>query len=138
MRAVLLPAIALLGACDGSTEPAPPAAPPPLGSDFQVVASAPSPGAVGVARAATMTLTFSAPVNPATVNETTVGLWRGSAPVPVSVITDEMIARLIPRDLLEFSSRYVVTASRAVRDTAGRAMIREFRLDFTTKVNRSP
>jgi hypothetical protein len=56
--------------------------------------------------------------------------------VPVSVSVDGAAVTVTPRSLLELNTTYVVTVSRAVHDSAGRAMPTDFRLEFTTK--RSP
>jgi hypothetical protein len=91
-----------------------------------------------VARAAFVTLTFSGPVDPGTVNAGTVGFWRGAEPVAASLAVNGATAWLTPRALLDFGTTYVVTVSREVRDSAGTPMTRDFRLAFTTKVNVAP
>ena len=107
--------------------------PAPAEPSLAVVASAPINGAVGVARAAFVTLTFSAPPNPETITAGTVGLWNGPAGVPVSLALSGATATLTPRSLLELNTVYVVTVSRGVRDTAGTPLTADFRLTFTTK-----
>lgn len=138
----LVPALVVLAACGDPAAPAPPLppAPPPLPAPpgLEVVGSTPGDGAIGVARAAFVTLVFSAPVDPLTVDEATVGLWQDAIPVPASLRTVGARIELVPRDLLELNTTYIVTARREVHDTAGRPMLREFRLTFTTKANRVP
>jgi hypothetical protein len=140
MRLRLTTVLPLLAACGDAelppTGPEVPAPAPPAG--LEVVASAPADGAVGVARAAFVTLSFSAPVDPGTVNAGTVGLWRGPESVPFSLAVNRTTAWLTPRSLLDLGTTYVVTASRGIRDTAGTPMSRDFRLVFTTKVNVVP
>lgn len=139
MRVPLVPAVAILAACADPAEPPPPSSPlPSAPAGLEVVASAPVNGAVGVARSATIALVFSAPVNLATVNEGTVGLWREAESVPATLSAAGATAQLVPRDLLDLNTTYVVTVRREVQDTAGRPMVREFRLVFMTKVNRIP
>jgi hypothetical protein len=137
MRPLAAAPLVLLVGCGEPTAPTP-APPASLEPGLEVVASAPVAGAVGVARAATVTLEFSLPVNPATVNDGTVTLWREADRVPVSLSTSGATTLLVPRELLALNTTYVVTATRAVQDTAGRPMVREFRLVFTTKMNGVP
>ena len=141
MRRVWIPALATLAAC-GDPAAAPPSPPPvvpaPAAPGLEVVASAPVDGATGIARAATVTLAFSAPVNPGTIHEATVALWQETLRIPVAIRVRGDLVELVPRGLLELSTTYIVTVRREVQDTAGRPMIREFRLTFTTKKNLAP
>lgn len=131
--------LAWIAACRDAAPPMEPAGPVPTPvSGLEVVGSWPADGAVGVARAATVTVLFSEPVDRASVNAGSVGLWRGAEPVAVDLTVAEQSARLAPRALLDLNTTYVITVSRDVQDTAGRPMIRNFRAVFTTKVNRIP
>jgi hypothetical protein len=141
MRRCWIPALATLAACGdpaAAPPPLPPVAPAPAASGLEVVASAPVDGATGIARAATVLLAFSTPVNPATIHEATVGLWQEALPIPVALRVNGDLVELAPRNLLELNTAYIVTVRREVQDTAGRPMIREFRLTFTTKRNLAP
>jgi hypothetical protein len=141
MRRFWTPALAILAACGdpvGAPTPPPPVGPTPAAAGLEIVASAPVDGATGIARAASVKLAFSAPVDPATIHEATVGLWQEARPIPVGLrVTNDQV-ELVPRDLLELNATYVVTVRREVQDTAGRPLVREFRLTFMTKVSRFP
>lgn len=136
MRWCLAGFVILSTACGEATAPLP--SPPGALPGLEVVASAPVSGAVGVARAATIALEFSDPVDPATINDATVNLFREAERIAVTLSAADRTAHLVPRELLALNTTYVVTVSREVEDTAGRPMVREFRLTFTTKLNGVP
>ncbi len=142
---VVLPLAVLVVATGGCGErapgePGPDPGPEPVPSVGQLAVawSAPADGATGVARAATVTVQFSEPVDPSSVNADTFVLWQGATAVATDLMVEGDVAVLTPRALLEFAVSYTVTVSRAVRDTAGRFMPTEYRADFTTKWNPVP
>jgi hypothetical protein len=148
MRLGTVPVVsAVLGivplAC-GELPPAPPPpevpSPTPEVSSLAVLASAPADGATGVARAATVTVFFSEPVEAGSVNAETFALWQGAEQVNGAISLNDAgtIATLVPRELLTLGTNYAVTVSRGVRDTAGQPLPREYRAAFLTKVNRVP
>ena len=141
----LLPLAVLVGVAGGCGEPAPgepgpdsePESVPSLGQ-LAVVWSAPADGATGVARAATVTVQFSEPVDPSSVNADSFVLWQEATAVATDLAVEGDVGVLTPRALLEFGVSYTITVSRTVRDTAGRFMPTEYRAVFTTKVNQVP
>jgi hypothetical protein len=139
MRRFWIPALATVAACGDPASPPPGPAPvgPAPAAGLEVVGSTPVDGATGIARAITVTLGFSTPVNPATVHAATVALWQGAGQVPAALRVTGDRVEIAPRDLLELNTTYIATVRREVQDTAGRPMIREFRLTFTTKSNRA-
>jgi hypothetical protein len=130
--------LALAGCGDQPLPQEPDPTPAPSNAGPEVVGSSPADGAVGIARAISIAVVFSAPVNPVTVHATSVGLWRDAEPVIADLVLDGAVVRIVPRELLDLGTVYSVTVTRDVRDTAGAPLVRSYRSVFTTKLNRIP
>ena len=91
-----------------------------------IVSTSPVNGATGVAPGAVVTITFNEPMDPATINATTITLKTtvGSTPVS-SVVTydaNTRSARLVPNAVLTQNTNYTVDVSNAVKDAGGNAL----------------
>jgi hypothetical protein len=128
-------AVALLGlgalvAC-GDSPPAPPSGladtvPP------GVVALQPMPGQAGVRVDALVSVTFSEPVNPATVAPGSFFLTAQFQPVPGSYRYGGQTATFVPdSDFAEFTT-YTATLTQGVRDSAGNGLVSDTTWSFTT------
>lgn len=112
----------------------------------RLVATTPGADDAGVAPTAPITLTFSEPVDPATVNAKTVRVFLGTTAVPgkVSVESDGLAATFLPSepwpdlrlvrlevkaDRLDPNGKVVEAG---IRDLAGRSLPRDHLLTFTT------
>jgi hypothetical protein len=98
----------------------------------------PAAGATGVSVATVVSVKFSEPMNPATINNSTVQL-RDAAANPVAGIVayleSEFAAVLIPTSPLTVSQTYTVTVSggaTGVKDVAGNPLAANFSSSFTT------
>ena len=100
----------------------------------------PSAGNNGVSINAVVTLTFSAPLNPSTVNTSTVFLTNGSVVMPavVSYDSSRQMATLAPTSPLQVGVTYTATAkggAGGITDTLGNAMLADYTWNFTTSTN---
>lgn len=100
---------------------------------LELLDTGPSHGATGVARAVTVSATFSDELDPTTVNAGTFMLFQQAALVTVDVSATGRVAWLAPRNVLDFSTTYTVRLTEQVRDTAGHRLQRGYNWEFTTK-----
>ncbi len=100
-----------------------------------VASSDPGAGAVGVLRAPTLTVTFTEPLDAATVTATSVTLLGPAGPVTGLVDTqnNDTVARfrLLPGSQLQDQARYTLRVS-GVKDRVGRALPLDYVATFTT------
>lgn len=105
-----------------------------------VIAQRPAPGASGVSTGTTVSATFSEPLDPATVNDTTVELRdAGSMPVPatISYVPGMVDVTLTPSSQLMPFSTYTATlrggtTDPRIKDVAGNALASDVVWVFTT------
>lgn len=116
LRLGALPVLAAL-AC-GESAPLGPQ-PPADAVAPTVVTLRPAPGDTGVALLARVEVTFSEPINGATLGPASFVLRRGIAPVPGSYGVDGVTATLQPDSALDSVTIYTATLTSAVRDSAG-------------------
>lgn len=106
--------------------PTPTPTPPPTAVAPVVNASAPSAGATRVSRNASIKVTFSSKIRPATLTRTSVRLHRtgSTARVPMRLSYDAKRARLTltPKSRLRRGTTYRVVVTSKVRDTLGNAL----------------
>ncbi|NMC71785.1 MAG: Ig-like domain-containing protein [Myxococcales bacterium] len=114
--------------CD--PDPTPDTTPP------TVVASTPAAGAVDVDRTTAITVTFSEPVDPATVTAAAFTLEAEGAPVSGAVTLDAagLVATFAPAAPLAWSTTYTATVHPTVRDLAGNALDAAYSWFFVTAV----
>jgi hypothetical protein len=111
-----------------------------------VVAVTPPPGATGVSAGVSVTARFSEPMDPTTIDGTTVQLrTAGSVVVPAAVTYSaaSATATLVPADPLAASTAYTVTVRGGttdprVKDVAGLALASDFAWTFSTAAAGSP
>jgi hypothetical protein len=109
---------------------------PPLPSDTvapAVTALAPPPLAQDVARDATIRVTFSEPINPATVGIGSFLVRRALDTVPGSYVFDDSTIAFAPDAELASLALYSVTLTRGIRDPAGNQLIRDTAWSFRTR-----
>ena len=96
----------------------------------------PAGGATGVQLSTTIRVTFSEPMNPATINGTTVTLRPTSSATPIAAnVTWDAGANaavLTPGAALTATTNYTITVTTGVRDVAGNALAAQFVSTFTT------
>jgi hypothetical protein len=101
-----------------------------------VSSTSPSNGAGGVAVGAAVQVTFTEPMEPATINATTIALRNSStgAAVAGSVVYDisARTATFTPATALANATGYTLTVGTGVRDLAGNALAAVFTASFTT------
>ena len=136
-RPFILPAVSLLLsaailACGGTPEPSAPPSPPDA-VWLELLSTGPAHGATGVARAVTVSATFSDQLDPATVNAGTFMVFQEATLVPVDISVTGNIAWLTPRQSLDFSTTYTVRLTEKVQDTASHRLQRGYNWEFTTK-----
>jgi predicted small lipoprotein YifL/methionine-rich copper-binding protein CopC len=94
-----------------------------------VTATTPAPGAAGVAINITPSVTFSEPVDQATV---TFALSAGNVPVAGNITYSGTTAIFTPSGSLAYSTQYRATVSAGVKDLAGNAMQNDYLWSFMT------
>jgi len=100
-----------------------------------VVSVDPVDGATGVALAPVVRLVFSEPIDPATVDATSVTLapeFGADVPASVTLSADGISAELTPLAPLATATLHRVGVSTAIRDLAGNALAAPFASRFTT------
>jgi hypothetical protein len=135
LRLGALPVLAAL-ACGESAPPAP----RPAGDTVAptVVSVRPAPGDTGVSLLSPVEVTFSEPINGATLGPASFLLLRGIAPVPGSYRVDGLTAALKPDSALDSLSIYTATLTGAVRDSAGNRLPGDTSWTFRTGVPLTP
>lgn len=100
-----------------------------------VVSTSPLAGATNVAVTASVTLTFSEPVDKASITEGTITLEDGQSNAVAASVSYEATsrqARLTPFSQLAFATTYTVRVSTDVRDMSGNALALPYTMSFTT------
>lgn len=120
----LLLAVGLLPACGssgGSDAPPPPPPPPP---PFVVVSTVPAAGAVGVAVASTISATFSADANGATITTSTFTMTACGGGVTGTVVYDNpsRTATFTPAVSMTAATFYTVTLTGGIQNASGAAL----------------
>ena len=97
----------------------------------------PANAATGIPVDASVTVTFNAPVDPATLNVASFLLSCAAGPVAAESITadagsDNKSWVFLPNTRLRSSTQYTVTVTTAVKDTYGGSLAAEFTSTFTT------
>src|SRR5271170_7033784 len=98
-----------------------------------VISETPPSGAVGIC-ATVVTATFSAAMNPATINTTTFTLTAGTPSVPITgVVTyTASTSTLTPSSALAVNTLYTATITTGAADSYGVALASDFVWTFTT------
>jgi hypothetical protein len=102
-----------------------------------VKSTSPSNGASRVANFSPITVTFSEPMMPSTINPATFVLDNGVTG-KVSYNSDTNTASIIPSSYLAFSTTYTATITSNVKDAAGNAMTAPYSWIFTTDAEPPP
>ena len=99
-----------------------------------VLITFPAQNSVAVPRDSAITVTFSEPINPATINAQTLILMKdGATPVAGSVTYVGTTALFKPEVNLLAGTAYTAMVTSGVKDLAGNALAADFTWDFTTK-----
>jgi len=133
MRGFWLPWLPVLGAVavgcgdstSGPTTPSDTVAP-------RVADLFPIPLARDVSQDAIITVTFTEPINPATVGLASFLVRRGFDTLPGTYAFGESTASFIPADRLQALTAYSVTLRRGIRDPAGNQLDRDTAWAFQT------
>lgn len=128
LRSLLLPAL-VLGCGDG---PAPPPPPPRDTTAPAVVTLSPAPGATDVPRQSDVRVTFTEPLNWATVAAASFSLTRQLDIVPATYVFEAVTAVLVPVAPLDPLTTFTVTLTSAVRDSAGNRLAADTSWAFST------
>ena len=107
---------------------------PPDFTPPTVVLVVPATGATDIATNTLVTITFSEPMDAATLNTTNIKLASGATDISgtVSVSADKTIATFTPTSSLARGAVYTVTAKTGITDLAGNALTADFVSTFTT------
>ena len=111
-----------------------------------ITAQSPGPGATGVTLSAPINVTFSEPLDPATVTSSTFELRTAASvlvPATVSFSSSTRVATLVPTAPLVASSVYTVTirggaTDPRIKDIAGNALVANATWSFTTGTSAGP
>jgi hypothetical protein len=101
------------------------------GSAPTVISTIPASGATGVTVYGGLAVTFSEPMDPASITAATFTLQRGTTAVPGAVAVSGTTATLIPTQALAASSSYTATIASA-KSLAGNALASGYSWSFTT------
>lgn len=124
-----LPVLAVIAACDDS--PATPKVPADTVAP-RVFALSPAPLARNVSRDATIMVTFTEPINPATVGVGSFLVRLGFDTVPGTYAFGDSTASFIPASRLQILGTYSVLLTRGIRDPAGNQLAADTAWSFQT------
>jgi hypothetical protein len=99
----------------------------------QVTSVDPYDQQAGVEPTATITVTFSEPLDPETVTTETLTLYEGTTQVEVDIAYAGTSAVLTPRSPLSFETDYTVSATTAIKDQDGTPLSELSESTFTTR-----
>ena len=99
----------------------------------KVAASSPLDGATGVPVAGTVQITFSKPMDPATLNATTFTLTSGATAVPGAVTYAGFTATFTPAAPLQGDGSYTATITTGARSAQGVALAANHTFTFTVR-----
>ena len=97
-----------------------------------VTATKPVNDAVGAALNSTLSITFSEPINAATLTSTTVTVAGAGAAIAGSVTFSDSTATFTPAAALAGSTKFTVTITTGVKDLAGNGLATDYVWSFTT------
>jgi hypothetical protein len=97
------------------------------------VSTAPIALATGIAVNSSVSVTFSEPMNPSTINTSTFTLMNGTTPVAGTVVYSGNTATFTPSVNLEGSTTYTATVTTGAEDLAGNALATDLVWTFTTE-----
>lgn len=99
-----------------------------------VLSSTPANGSVNVAANTQLRVSFSEPINPSTINGSTIFLSGPSGIVSGTVSYDNstLSATFVPAATLQNNANYTLVATTGVQDLAGNALAAQFTAAFTT------
>jgi hypothetical protein len=92
----------------------------------------PANNAASVVTESTYTVTFSEPMDPATITQASITLKQGTVSVAGTVTYSGTTARFTPSAALSAGKVYTGTVTTAVKDVAGNALASSFSSSFTT------
>ncbi|MFB3903054.1 MAG: LamG-like jellyroll fold domain-containing protein [Acidobacteriota bacterium] len=94
----------------------------------------PANGSLGVPRSTAVTVTFTEPARPATVNESSFKLLNGATQVEaaITLAPEGLAATLTPVQVLADNATFTVVVTTEVTDMVGRRLPAEFRSTFRT------
>jgi hypothetical protein len=130
---LLLAPLALTPACGGAGVEPPPG---PTDTIPPMIASlSPAPHDTGVDRKAVLQVTFTEPVNPATIAPASFYLRKDSTPalIPLAFSYEGRTATATPDQPLDSLTVYLATITRAVRDSAGNQLVADTTWEFRTR-----
>lgn len=129
LRLRALPVLLAWACGDGAPGPRAPGDTVPPG----LVALSPAPGDTGVQPQARVEVTFTEPVNDATLGPASFFLMRGATPVAGAHAVDGLRAVLQPDVALDTLTIYSATLTSAVRDSAGNRLGSDTTWSFRTR-----
>jgi len=94
-----------------------------------ISATTPANGSKGLAVNASLSATFSEPVDQSTI---TLTLSAGGVPVPTTMSYAGTTAIFTPAGVLAYNTKYAATVSAGVKDLAGNPMLSDYTWTFTT------
>jgi hypothetical protein len=97
-----------------------------------VTASNPYWNSVGVSANSSVLITFSEPVDPATVNATTLTVTGPSGPVAGTITTTGINATFLPNLKFDYLTPYTITVTQGVKDFAGNPLNATTVIKFST------
>ena len=107
-----------------------------------VASTVPANGASNVSRAGTVTVTFSEPMDPATINSSTFNIRVKSSgtilPGTVTYNATTRVAELVPTGALPNLTTIVVTVTTGAKDLAGNPLAAPFTAEWTTRDEEGP
>jgi hypothetical protein len=97
-----------------------------------VTASNPSDNSIGISANNSILITFSEPVDPATVNTTTLTVSGPGGPVAGTLTTNGINATFLPDVKFDYLTPYTITVNQGVKDLAGNPLNASTVIKFTT------
>jgi len=104
----------------------------PIVNSPTIVSSSPTDNATGVSSAATIEFTFSEPMDPLTISNTTITLFKGNTQKSGTITYIDNTATFTPSSALVGGTVYTALVSTGAQNVAGAALKTDFSITFTT------
>ena len=97
-----------------------------------IISTDPTNNATGVTLNKVITVTFSEPMNPTSINASSFLVRVGAVTIPGTITYSGVVATFTPTSPLQASTNYVANITTAVRDVAGNTLAANYLWNFTT------
>jgi hypothetical protein len=130
---ILAAAVVTSSACSRDGSPIGPPTPPSDVTAPTIWSTVPADYSTSISTHGALTITFSEPMDPATLTNLSFTLMQQNTPVPARVSFDGVTATLVPTDSLLANANFTASVSVVATDVAGNALATSSSWYFRTR-----